>query len=216
MGFLATLGNLFSGGIFGSITGLIGSYFTNKNKLELTKMQFTHQENMVDKQIDLLKAKAQAGVQIAEEQTKGQQAVADIKARTITYQQASKQLFDKSYMQYLPKWVQSIIAFMFSQVDVMRAIVRPLLAIIYTAIFLYIALENYVNNPASFLASSVIILDFIFYIVATIISWYYADRSFAKHIDRFLVNPNIDTSWHEVPFDGSPVKQKSSSEPIKK
>lgn len=213
MGFLAAIVKLLGGGIFGSITGLVGHYLTSKSKVKMLQMQYLHQENMAKEQINLMNAEANAGVRIAQSKTQGDIALSNAASRKITYLEASKNLFNQSYMAYLPKWVQSIIAFMFSQVDVLRALIRPTLAIIYTAVFLFILIKSYINSPASFIASATILIDFIIYIVATIIAWYYADRSLSKYTDKLFnrsVAP-IETppmgQWYQVnPKTGTPIK----------
>ncbi len=188
MGIISSILNLFSSGIFGSISGIVSHYIASKNKLELTRLKYKNDLDMVKANTDYLNAQVAAGVKIQQTKTEGDIALADEGLKQVVYKQAGKRLFDKSYMQYLPTFLKGVIAFMFANVDVLRTIIRPVMTLVFSATFIFIFVKSYLHSPQSYILSATLLVDFIIYIVAAVISFYYMARDFDKHVDKLFSN----------------------------
>lgn len=202
--------NIFSGGIFGSITGLIGSIATawmnlkmKRLDLETKKVNNEHKEKMVSLQADAAVKEIEAGIRASEVEVAGDIAKGELAAYIETIKDQSRSLFQESYMKYLSKGkfgkiIAGLSAFSFAGVDVMKATVRPIATYyslgcatwVSAKVLTVISLETYLrSNPT--IAAELLrdIVGFIFYMAMTAFSWWFVDRRLAKYATKFLDRP---------------------------
>lgn len=198
MGLLSSIANLASGGILGGITGLIGSAVSSYSKYKLTKLNYQHQVDMERIKQDTMRVSAETGIQIQQAKTQGQVELANIEARKASYEQSNKDLFNVSYMQYLPKFFKAIIAMSFAFVDSVKHSVRPFLAYLFTMSIMILAYISYQKDATLFYVSGDKIVITILYLTTTAITWWYSDRSIEKHIVRLFDQQNHPVGqWYE-------------------
>jgi len=198
MGLLASIANLASGGILGGITGLIGSAVSSYSKYKMTKLNYQHQVDMEQMRQETMRVSAQTGIQIQQAKTKGQVELANIEARKASYEQASKDLFNVSYMQYLPKFFKALIAMSFAFVDSVKHSVRPFLAYLFTTALLVLAYISYQKDANLFYVSGDKIVMTILYLTTAAVTWWYSDRSIERHIVKLFEQQNHPVGqWYE-------------------
>jgi len=179
MGLLDIIGNVATGGILGSITGIIGSIGTGILNYKTLKAKQEHE-------IALIKAKSQAGVQEAMAKIKVEQAKADAEALVKSYDTEKRPLFMESYMQYLPDWIRPVVAVLFAFIDALRMSVRPLLAYALVGITATLGVIAYQQKPQEFIQKVPELVTAITYMTIMVISWYFGHRMNEKFMNKFI------------------------------
>lgn len=174
------IGNLLSGGLLGSLTGLLGSgvtaYVAYKNKkldIEDRQNERAHRLNEMDKEAAHALTMENARIQ---DRTDERDASAMEKAMDMI----KGQLFKQEYAKYLPRWVMAIISFLFAMVDILRAIVRPGGTVYLLYVMSTITHGVYKTDPGRFYSSVIDPWAVIAYMGSTAFMWWFGDRRLAK------------------------------------
>jgi hypothetical protein len=174
------IGNLLSGGLLGSLTGLLGSgvtaYVAYKNKkLDIEDRKDERKHRITEIDTEAKHALTMEKVRI-EDRTDERDASAMEKAMDMI----KGQLFKQEYASYLPRWVMAIIAFLFAMVDIMRAVVRPGGTMYLLYVMSAITYGVYETDPARFYTSVIDPWAVIAYMGSTAFMWWFGDRRLAK------------------------------------
>ena len=173
-----SLGSVLSG-LAGGLTGIIGSITSAIANYKLKKMQYEHEEKMIQLQMEAKKLGADIEIDKAV-----------MEARKESYVSLNRNYFKSEYFEALPSWSRPIIAFGFALLDFIRGIVRPLLTFCLLGITFWIAYNTYNADPQSFISSAPVIVDTALYLCTTAISWWFADRPIRIFLEKHL-NENI-------------------------
>ena len=87
--------------ILGGVTGLIGNAFTTWFKYKNAKMEYAHEEKMVNLETQAMIQEAQMNIQVTKSRIEGEIELADAAAFTTSQKVGQKQLFNE-------KWIDMI------------------------------------------------------------------------------------------------------------
>jgi hypothetical protein len=189
MGWAETIGGVLSTGVTGGLSGVFGAgvtaYFKIKQQkieLENRKLDNEHELAMADKHLAQQQAETDGAVKIEEARADIEETKAEGKALAQSFKMASKNLFDKSYMEKLPPWIQGAIAMGFAAMDLLKASVRPITTYILLWATLFISYKTYQESPEAFVASATLLVETIIYLTVTCLTWWYCDRRMGKFL----------------------------------
>lgn len=185
MGILGSLANVFSGGIAGGITGVIGTVASAFANYKLKRLEYEHEEKMAQLQMEADRLRGELAQSVAEAKSKAQIDLAEVEAWKESYKDLGKTYFDKSYFQFLPNWSKPIVGILFATLDFIRGSIRPFITFYILLAASWIVYKTYIINPNAFAASADKIVNMILYLSTTVITWYYGVRQVDKHIEEF-------------------------------
>lgn len=180
------LADLFTGGLAGGLTGILGSIFTAFATYKMKKLEYAHEATMRDKDIEATKAEAEAAVKREEAITAGKVQVSELEAFKESLGELKRSFFDQSYMEQLPKTIAALVALLFAALDALRASVRPVITYYAMGALTWLAYLSYQSNPKAFVADARLIVTAIVYIAITAVTWWFADRRLAKAMSESL------------------------------
>lgn len=184
MGLIDLVGNALTSGGFGILSGLAGSAMNTYFKIKEKKLDVDILKLKGDQDLAMIKAESDAAVKVEEWKARGEIEKTEAGAFRDSIKLAMKPLFDKSYMQMLPKWVAAIVAFMFALMDVLRTSVRPVMTYGLAYVSMNIAFKVYQLDPELFKKEAGAIVASIAYLTTMALSWWFADRQYAKRMAK--------------------------------
>ncbi len=184
--------------ILGVLSGLLGPAVTAIANFKMQKLKNEYDVAMAKENRETIKLEAEMQIRVTESKIAGEVELAEIAALKESYKEASTTLFDRSYMEILSRskwfgWVNHIIAIMFSIVDFLKQLARPIITYYLLAASTYLTILCYRFTEAmggSGLKISVAEKVFedsaniLFYLTVTVVTWWFADRRLSKFIMR--------------------------------
>jgi hypothetical protein len=169
------LGSVMSGGI----TGLIGTGLTALAEYKEKKLAFSHEERMVELEQQTIKIEAEAAVQKTTAEYEGKVEVADSEAFAESFS-ADKATYMTNYKD---NWFTSIL---FTIVDFIRGMTRPLLTFYLCAVTtwmawkVYIITGNIILNPIQAIDLLQQIVSAVLYLTITACTWWFGTRGLQR------------------------------------
>ena len=184
-------------GIAGVVTGLVGTIATSFLNLKTQKEKNKHELNMIEAQTKAMIAEKDANIQITETQVAGdlERMDADIYKETIKV--GNQQALDSKLLEKLfsSKWTTPfgvLLAFLLGLVDFVKHLMRPGLTAYLVLVSSWLTLEaTTIIQAKQELLSAAMALDIfnnmvnvIFYLTVSVVTWWFGDRRVAKFIYR--------------------------------
>jgi len=173
-------------GFLGGITGLIGHAITSFMKYKTLKLQYEHEEKLKQLSMEEAKLKTDLQIKLAESKLKGDLAKLDSEIFKASYEYMKEPLFKESYFDKLPRWLQAFKGFIDTNIDALRASIRPVLTIWYTILGTWLGYAAYTADPKSFTASTKDIVNVILFLSTSITLWWFGNRDTMHHINEML------------------------------
>lgn len=193
--------DIFSSIGLGAITGLVGPIVTGITNYKMKKLDMEQRAKDQAHEIALISAEStamieetKAKIEVVKEETKGAVELEEARAY-VTSQTSEVPAFKESYMQMLPKWVQSVIAAMFAFTDVLKGTARPVLTyyVMGAATWVTYLCWNILDQKGIAALDAVKALDlfekvvyFILYMATSAFTWWFTDRRTAKYMASYL------------------------------
>lgn len=187
------------GTIFGGIGNLINQWFQKKQ----IEMKYKHEKDMARIQIDMLNAKTDASIKIAEAKVQGMIDVEEAKAYTYSQKVGNEKDFSDKWMESLLSqegWLRYIsvpaaftLMCLFAIVDFLKALMRPGLTLYFTVLSSLLTFKSYqIIQSGGFQAISqeqavlyfTIAVDTCIMLTTTCVTWWFGDRRMAKFLAR--------------------------------
>lgn len=183
------VGSLFdgmSGGVFGALTGILGSGVTAFFKLKARRDDRAHEKEM--REMDQADMKLESELYMARDKAA---ADAEIEVASIdAFKESQKGMlalaFDKSYMDKIHPWIAGPIAFLLAMVDIINKTVRP--AITYYFLYQTHKILSKVMELNTF-ATKVTpdnVISVILYLTVTAATWWLGQRPMDKMMDKII------------------------------
>jgi cation transport ATPase len=190
--------------ILGGVTGLIGNAFTTWFKYKNAKMEYQHEEKMVDLNTQAMIKKAEAQIKVAQEKVRGEVEIADSESYKISQQTGQRQLFHEKWIDMLmasgeKKWygwiftlLGTLISALFAFVDWMNAMMRPSLTVYLvgaSSYITYMAWEIMQKNGLSLTAQQSVdiytqVTSTMIYLAVSAVTWWFGDRTMSKFLQQ--------------------------------
>jgi len=191
--------------ILGGVTGLIGNAFTTWFKYKNAKMEYDHEERMVDLNTQAMIKKAEAQIQVTKAQIEGEVELADSQAFDTSQKVGSKQLFHEKWIDMImeageKKWIGwfftflgTLISALFAFVDWLNAAMRPSLTIYLVAASSYITYLAWKIMQASGIQSMTAtqavdiftqVTSTMIYLSVSAVTWWFGDRTMSKFLQH--------------------------------
>ncbi len=207
------IAGLLSSGVFGALTGLVGSAVTAWTNYKMQKLKNDHELAMVEAETKSMVAEAQAQIQVTKAKVEGEERVAEMEALKASYGELSKDTFKESYMKYVAEsrwtrwWAPALIGILFAFVDVMRRAARPALtyylvgATTWLTVMVWRLLAQSGSPIDSTAAQELLgqLVVTILYLTVSAVTWWFCDRRLAKFLMR-LNDGNAKVKNPDVPF----------------
>ena len=194
---------LLSSSIFGAVTGLVGGVVTAITNYKMQRLKNADAESQRQFEIQKLHAEtdamireAEANIKIAKTQVEGAVELEEARAFTAS-QKPQEPLFRESYMRRLEKsrltaWLVGPIALVFALVDVLKALMRPLITVYHVAVTTWITvlawriLQEHGSGVSPDKAVAIFdqVTTTVIYLCVTCVTWWFADRRMAKFLMR--------------------------------
>ncbi len=191
--------------ILGGVTGLIGNAFTTWFKYKNAKMEYAHEEKMVNLETQAMIQEAQMNIQVTKSRIEGEIELADAAAFTTSQKVGQKQLFNEKWIAMIReagerKWtgwffrlLGTGIAAAFAFVDWLNAAMRPALTLYLVAGSSYITylawtimqkagLETMTAIQAVAIFSQV--TSTMIYLAVSAVTWWFGDRTMSKFLQE--------------------------------
>ena len=175
MSILGSITDIFTGGLAGGITGIIGSIGSAFMNYKMKKLEYQHEIDMGNMRIKIANSKVQGEVEKSEAE-----------ARKESYKEISNTFFKASYFKELPSWTRPVVAIMFALLDFIRGIIRPLLTIYLSALVFWIGYNTYLADNTAFTSSAKELVTIVLYLAVMTYSWWFCDRKIEKFIQDKL------------------------------
>ena len=189
--------------ILGGLTGLIGNGVTTWFKFKNAKLQFEHDEKMIDLQTNAMIQKAQAQIKITEATVKGEIEKEDSKAYTESQKSGHVQMFHEKWIDLLmkageAKWtgwffkgIATLVSSGFAFIDWLNAAMRPVLTLYLVGCSTYITIlawrimsqagiQHLTGEQATAIFQQV--TSTMIYLAVSAVTWWFGDRRMAKFL----------------------------------
>ena len=177
---------LLDGGIFGAVTGLLGTGITAYVNFKNRKLDMEEAKRVRDHGLIEIKAETDNSIRLARVVQEGQEEDNDAKSFNRTLNKM-KDLFKKEYADKVPAWLMGyVIAPAFAFIDILRASVRPVGTYYFMFLFSAMAVRTYMDIPEAFDASAIAnkIAFTIIYLAVMSYTWWFGDRRLAKNMAK--------------------------------
>lgn len=184
-------------GLFGVITGLLGTGLTSFTNLKMQKLKNEHDIALVRAETEAMKAEAEANIKITETQVQGELAMIEEQNFGKVLEAGNKPvLSNQNLAKLFEHWSTAIfgtiIVFLLGIVEFLRTFMRPgltaYLVILtswitwYSADILSAKAELLSATEASGLFLKVV--EIVIYLTVSSVTWWFADRRVAKFLYR--------------------------------
>jgi len=209
--------------ILGGVTGLVGNAFTTWFKYKNAKMEYDHDEKMVNLETQAMIQKTQAEIDVTKAKVAGEIDLADSEAFKTSQEVGSKQLFHEKWIDMIMasggkwtgwffKFLGTIIAIAFSFVDWLNAAMRPALTIYLLGGSTYITVLAWrILDKAGIPALTALealalfsqITSTMIYLAVSAITWWFGDRTMSKFLQQQGAKQNRPrpTGTPNIPID---------------
>ena len=186
---LSSVLDLFTGGVAGGISGIIGSVATGWFKLKVMKAERENKKLDNDYKLEEIRetskaiiAEAEANMQITRIEKEGELELTEAKTLGSVVKAAMQPLFKESYMEKLPGWAAGTIAFLFALMDIFKSMIRPSLTLYAMVLVTWLAAKTYQLNPKAVIASADMIVTAIIYMAVSAFTFWFLDRRMEKFL----------------------------------
>jgi len=198
--------------ILGGVTGLIGNAFTTFFKYKNAKLEFAHDEKMVDLETQAMIKESEMQIQVTKARIEGEVELADAAAFDTSQTAGNKQLFADKWIDMImanrdKKWtgwffglMGTAIAAGFAFVDWLNGFMRPALTIylVGTSSYItYLAWTIMQEAGLSMLTTTQAIGIFqqvtstMIYLAVSSVTWWFGDRTMSKFLQEKGRNKEI-------------------------
>ena len=187
--------NLFTGGVAGGISGIIGSVATGWFKLKVMKAERENKKldnqfelDKIDKLSDAAVREAEANMQVTKIEKEGELELTEARTLGSVVKAAMQPLFKESYMDRLysggkfSQFVGTFIAFMFAMIDMFKSMIRPTLTLYAMILVTWLAVKTYQQNSEAVIASADMIVTSIIYMAVSAFTFWFLDRRMEKFL----------------------------------
>jgi len=174
MDILGSIINIASGGL----TGIIGSAISAFSTYKLKKLEYEHQEKLIQLQSEAKKV----DIEVTKAVVQGQVDIQNAKAFTESVKSQQLKYFSDKFYESLPDWFKPFIASAFALLDFVRGIVRPVITVYMLYLVTFLGYKTYEANPKAFTVSADIIVQSILYLASLSVSWWFGDRFVVKNV----------------------------------
>ena len=191
--------------ILGGVTGLIGNAFTTWFKYKNAKMEYEHEEKMVDLQTKAMIQKSQMQMQIIETQVEGEIRKEEEQSFQDSQKYGSQKLFHEKWIDMIMaagsgKWTGwifrlfgTIISAAFAFVDWLNAAMRPTLTLYLVGSSSYITYLAWRimqdAGIATMTATQAVgifqqVTSTMIYLAVSAVTWWFGDRTMSKYLQQ--------------------------------
>ncbi len=191
--------------ILGGLTGLIGNAFTTWFKYKNAKMEFDHEERMVNLKTQAMIQTAQMEIDITKTKIAGKIDIEDSKAFTTSQTIGSKTLFHEKWIDMIMeggnrKWtgwffrlLGTLIAAGFAFVDWLNSFMRPALTIYLVGGSSYITYLAWMIMEQAGIGTMDIgqaigiftqVTSTMIYLAVSAVTWWFGDRTMSKYLQQ--------------------------------
>ena len=199
--------------ILGGVTGLIGNAFTTFFKYKNAKLEFAHDEKMVDLETQAMIKEAEAQIQVTKARIEGEVELADAAAFDTSQTAGNKQLFADKWIDMImanrdKKWtgwffglMGTCIAAGFAFVDWLNGFMRPALTLYLvgsSSFITYLAWQIMQEAGLATLTATQAIDIFqqvtstMIYLAVSSVTWWFGDRTMSKYLQEKGKNKEIN------------------------
>jgi len=189
--------------LLGGLTGLFGNVITSWFKYKNAKLEYEHDEKMVNLETQAMIQEAQMQIEVTKTRIEGEIELADAAAFTTSQKVGSEKLFHEKWIDMIMangngKWTGwffklcgTIIAAAFAFVDFLNTLMRPALTIymvVGSSYITYLAWKIMEAAGISTLTSVQAVAIFqqvtstMIYLAVSCITWWFGDRSMSKFL----------------------------------
>jgi len=191
--------------ILGGVTGLIGNAFTTWFKYKNAKMEYAHEEKMVNLETQAMIQEAEMNIQITKSRIEGEIELADSAAFTTSQKVGQEKLFHEKWIDMIMeggkrKWtgwffrlMGTGIAAAFAFVDWLNSAMRPALTIYLVGGSTYITylawnilqtagVESL--NVSEALQIFQQVTSTMIYLAVSAVTWWFGDRTMSKYLQQ--------------------------------
>ena len=194
---MSILADIFNAGTGGVVTGLIGSIATGISNYKMQKLNNEHKVKMVEVETNAMIAETKAEIQVTETKVQGELAKQDAQIYHETVRQEGKRIVSNEMIAKLfeskwTAWLGSLIVFILSIVETLKALIRPGLTLYLVGVTTWITMmayhiltinENLISaDQALELFNQVV--NIIIYLTVSCVTWWFGDRRTAKFLYR--------------------------------
>ncbi|MCK5548302.1 MAG: hypothetical protein KAI64_04760 [Thermoplasmata archaeon] len=176
-----------SGGAFGVISGIFGSFATSWLKQRQRKQDQAHEVEM--RKADQEDMKLESSLLMARDQAiaDAQIEVAEMDAFKASQKNIITDAFDKLYMDKIHPYIAGPIAFLMALVDIINKTIRP--AITYYFMYKGSLILNKVMDSPTFHTSVKAgdVVSIVLYLMVTAVTWWLGQRPMDKAIEKIMV-----------------------------
>ncbi len=192
--------------ILGGVTGLIGNAFTTWFKFKNAKMQYEHEEKMVDLETTAMIKEAEMNIQVTQSRIEGEIELADAAAFTTSQKVGQEKLFHEKWIEMImeagraDKWYSfifkitgAVISASFAFVDWLNAMMRPTLTLYLIGASTYITIlawEIMQSHGLVTMTSMQAIAIFnqvsstMIFLTVSCVTWWFGDRTMSKFLQQ--------------------------------
>ena len=189
--------------VFGSIIGVFGNWLNQGTIRKTEMMKNAHEIAMAGVQIDILNAKTNASIKIAQAKVQGAVDLQDSKSYATNLVLANQKSFSdkwidkmfevKGWLSYIATPMAVFVMGSLALVDIIKGFMRPVLTLAFAGGFGYLTyISYYILKQKGFDALTsaqavlyfTLALDTCVMLTATCVVWWFADRRAAKSINR--------------------------------
>ena len=200
--------------LLGGLTGLIGNVITGITKYKTQKLQFEHEQKMLELETKSMIMESKMQMAITKTQVEGEVEIADANAYVESIKASQKPLFSEKWIDKLfnvkgktgrffaiPAGI--LIALAFGFVDWLRGVMRPFLTIylvgMSTAITIMAWKILHMTDLTTFSLSDAIgvykqVTSIIIYLTVSCVTWWFGDRSLNKILTRNIFNKSSNNN----------------------
>lgn len=189
--------------LFGGVTGLLGNVFTTWFKYKNAKMEYEHEEKMVNLQTQAMIQKSQMEIKITETETEGEIRKEEEKSFQASQEHGSNKLFHEKWIDMIMaagtgKWTGwifrlfgTLISAAFAFVDWLNGMMRPTLTIYLVGASSYITFLAWRIMETSGLqqisATQAVdifqqVTSTMIYLAVSCVTWWMGDRTMSKYL----------------------------------
>jgi uncharacterized membrane protein len=190
--------------LLGGLTGLIGNAFTTWFKYKNAKMEYEHDEKMVELKTKALIQQAEMKIQITKAQIEGAIEIADSESYKKSQEVGSQKLFhekwidmimeggERKYTGWFFRLMGTIIALFFALTDWLNGMMRPAMTLylIGTSTYItYLAWQIMQKFGVSLSANQAVaifqqVTSTMIYLAVSAVTWWFGDRTMSKYLQQ--------------------------------
>jgi len=191
--------------ILGGVTGLVGNLMTTWFKYKNAKMEYAHDEKMIDLQTQATIQKAQAQIQVTKAQIEGEVELADSESYKKSQEVGNVKMFaekwidmimaagDKKWTGWIFRSLGTIISAGFALVDWLNGMMRPVLTIYlvgaasYITYLAWIIMQKYgigIMTADQAIGIFQQVTSTMIYLAVSAVTWWFGDRTMSKYLQE--------------------------------